>query len=86
MKRKDGETRSDYDFELDVLILNLIQEFHQGNAFFIKKILNERYCRKLGWNTIKRHLEYLLNKQEIKIIYETEEGKKKIRLFSINNR
>lgn len=86
MKRKDGENRNDYDSELDNLILNLLQEFRQGNAFFIKKILNERYFRKLGWNTIKRHLDYLLKKEQIKIIYETEEGKKKIRVFKINNR
>ncbi len=85
MKRKDGEVRSDYNFELDDLILDLILEKKIINADRIRNILNERYSRKLGWLTIKRHLDKLIEQKVIKIYYESEEGNKKVRLYKIKD-
>lgn len=83
MKRKDGEPRSDYDAELDVIILNLIKEKLYITAENIRQQINKAHGRRLGWITIKRHLDRLLDNKKVKIIYETYEGKIKIRLYSI---
>jgi len=83
MRRKDGEVRDDYDFELDEIILDVIFKKKHITADRIRKIINEKYNRKLGWVTIKRHVDYLIKKEKIKIYYENEEGKKKIRLYEI---
>mgnify|MGYP001570448195 CR=1 FL=1 len=85
MKRKDGKARSDYDFELDDLILDLMMEKKIINPDRIRTILNERYSRKLGWVTIKRHLDKLMEQKVIRVYYESDEGKKKVRLYKIND-
>ena len=84
MRRVDGGLRSDYDYELDEYILSLLSQ-EIMNAYRIKEKLNKMYSRKLGWITIDRHLKYLLKNNRIKIIYETEDGKKKIRVYQINS-
>ena len=86
LKEKDGGLRMDYENELDEHILDVIQENNQINPFRIKKILNKRLSRKIGWITIKRHLDHLLERHKIKISYETDEGKKKDRLYALTKR
>lgn len=85
MRRKDGEPRQDYDFELDDLILDVIIEQKLTNAHRIRKALNKEYSRKLGWNTIKRHLDRLLEQKQIKIVYQSEEGKRVVKIYKISN-
>lgn len=83
MKRKDGEPRSDYDNELDGIILDVIFDKKTINAERMRHIINKRFSRKLGWVTIKRHLDNLLEKNKIKIFYESEAEKKKVRVYKI---
>ena len=83
MKRKDGKPRADYDEELDYQILDLIKVKRHLSTERIRTNLNEIYARKLGWITIKRHLNRLLESNKIKIFYESE-GEKKIRIYIIN--
>lgn len=82
MKRKDGEVRGDYDFKLDEIILDLLSE-KARNPYQIKERINETYGRKLGWVTIKRHLDYLEKNERVFIYYESDEGKKKSRIYKI---
>ena len=65
------------------MILDVINDKKLINIDRIRKTLNKRYSRKLGWVTIKRHMDYLLTNGKIKIDYETDEGKKKDRLYRI---
>ena len=83
MKKLDGNRRSDWLYELDSLILDLMLEKKIINADRIKNILNKRYSRKLGWITIKRHIDRLLEQKLIKIFYENDEGKKKVILYAL---
>ena len=85
MKRKDGEPRSDYVAELDDMILDLLLEKKMLNVDRVRKGLNEKYSRKLGWLTIKRHLDRMMEKELIKICYESGEGKKKLRVYKLDN-
>ena len=85
MKRKDGHPRNDYDFELDELILDFIYEKGQVSIDDIRISLNKVYGRKLGWATIKRHIDRLLEQKEIIISYQSEEGKKINRLYKIRD-
>jgi DNA-binding PadR family transcriptional regulator len=82
MKRKDGEVRGDYDFKLDVLILDVLNE-KEYSPYRIKEILNKRFGRKLSWATIKRHLDYLEAKKKIFLYYISNEEKKKNRVYKI---
>ena len=84
MKRVDGEPRSDYDLELDNLILDLLDEKNALSPYKIKEILNKRYSRKLGWITIKRHLDWLMEKKIVALFYESEDENKKLRLYMLS--
>jgi hypothetical protein len=87
MKRKDGGVRSDYDQELDRTILDLIMKKRYMTVGSIKTNLNKELYRKLGWITIKRHIDKLLENNEIEIFYETEGSvKKKIRVYKLKDR
>ena len=81
MKRKDGEVRSDYDFQLDEIIFDIFFEKNSLTIDKIRNIINDRYKRKLGWITIKRHFDYLEKNKKIKLYYENKEGKKKLRVY-----
>ena len=83
MKRKDGDVRSDYDVGLDPLILDVIDEKKMTGIDSIRNIINKRYSRKLGWGTIKRHMDRLEGLNKICIAYENQAGGKKIRLYRL---
>lgn len=83
MKRKDGGLRSDYDQELDDIILDVIFQKKRINADRIRKIINKKYLRRVGWITIKRHLDNLISQKKIKIFYESGDNEKKIRVYTL---
>jgi len=86
MRRKDGDVRSDYDKELDYIILDIIDETKMVSIDGIRNIINKRHRRKLGWGTIKRHIDLLEELKKISIAYENKGGDKKIRLYKIRKR
>ena len=86
MKRKDGDVRSDYDAELDLIILDVIDEKKMLGIDSIRNIINKIYSRKLGWGTIKRHIDRLEELNRISIAYENQAGGKKIRLYKLRRR
>jgi hypothetical protein len=75
MKRSDGERRSDYDSELDSLILVALEQQRISSSFRILGYIKNTFKRKTSWKTIQRHLGELLEKKKVKIVYSTEPGK-----------
>ena len=82
MKRKDNAPRSDYDYELDDIILEVVEHKVYLNIERIRTLINERYSRKLGWVTIKRHIDRMVEKDQINVAYESV-GKRKIPLYKL---
>lgn len=84
MKRKDGKPRMDYDYKIDELILDLLFDKKVMNPYRIKELLNQKYSRKLGWITIKRHLDRLQQQGHVKLFYESDVGNRKVRIYKLS--
>lgn len=83
LRRTDGLPRGDYQNEIDLYIISILTQKGHMNADKIRLHINKQYGLKLGWITVKRHLDYLLRYDKVKIIYESD-GIKKIRVYGSN--
>ena len=84
MKRLDGEKRADYNYELDVQIIYVIQEKKHLPTFRIAERIEKTFGRKYNWRTIRNHIDNLVKKEELKIIYQTEPDlKRSVKVYGI---
>ena len=82
MKRKDGCRRSDYQQDIDSMIIDLLKT-KPYTIHRIRKMLNEAYERKYCWLTIHRHIQELINEGVVDVFYESKDGLKKIVVYKI---
>jgi len=81
--KKKLDHRSDYDTSIDSTLLNILEEIPIATVGKLREEYHKRTGRLLSWLTVKRHIDSLLDTNNVEILMDIGTEKRKTVVYKL---